>query len=598
MKKCLAVSLFFVLLIFATAVQAGQREIITEGVYVMGAGETMAVAEERALMKARQSAAEQAGAFVKSYSKVKNLALAEDVIEVIANHSMKVTVLDRKKTVVGDLDAIRFVVRIKAVVKTEEVEANLRKVREDAGAVESYKKLKAEYDRQAKEVETLKNQLAAGADRKQVLAKISDEEKKFKANLWVEKGSDYTLSPELAMKAFNTALELNPDLATAYSGKAGLNRNAVNACYERLEKEKSDCRKEIADLYQALADVNRAVSMDPDYADAYALRAEINDNIRSLEWTVAYKKDPNAPKLPDDKKNQASILGDIDRAIALSPDSHKYFAQRTTYLDPVNDNDRQIADMTRAIELCRKTSCGLLFSYYGERSRFYEVAGNKELAREDDLMFRKLSKDHPAFRDPEPGNSEFMKLQEELYFAYDGDKKNKALEDAKRKISSGRADAEDFLARAMLGDGDDSSRIRDISDAIRLLERKNPRDRDAIKLTYMYYTRAMMLKMSKNPADALKDLTAALGIIEKQLPHALSMFKYDDLLKFDDARIAKLSRSETEALVWIHFKSSNLRDRAAVYEELGSPAKALADYNLLCSQYKDTNACKDVDRLK
>ncbi len=305
-------------LLLPVTARSADLEIRADGEYVMGAGETMAVAEERALKKAQQAAAEQAGALVKSYSQVKNLTLTEDVVEVVANHSMKITVVERKKTVVGDLEAIRFFVRIKALVSTEEVEASLRKVREDAGAVESYKKLKAEYDRQAREIETLKKQLAgSGAgDRKQVLARISDEEKKFKAGLWLEKGGDYGLSPELALKAYNTALELNPDLAMAWAGRAALSRHAVQSCHAKLDKGVSDCRKEIADLYQSLADVNRAIAMDADYAEAYALRAQINQDIRSLEWLVAYRKDPKAPELPDNRKNQKSILEDIDRAIS------------------------------------------------------------------------------------------------------------------------------------------------------------------------------------------------------------------------------------------------------------------------------------------
>lgn len=44
-----------------------------------------------------QKAAEQAGAYVKSYTKVKNLALESDFIEVIANHSMKIEVIEKKK---------------------------------------------------------------------------------------------------------------------------------------------------------------------------------------------------------------------------------------------------------------------------------------------------------------------------------------------------------------------------------------------------------------------------------------------------------------------------------------------------------------------
>jgi hypothetical protein len=186
MKRCIA-CLIILLSLFPIQGICETKEIIAEGEYVMGAGETMAIAEERAMKKAAQNAAEEAGAFVKSYSKVQNLTLAEDVVEVVANHAMKITVLDRKKSVIGDLDAIKFQVKIKAVMTTEEVAANLKKVREDRGVVDAYNRLKADYDRQAREMETLKKRLTetGGEEKKQILAEITNEEKRFKANLWL-----------------------------------------------------------------------------------------------------------------------------------------------------------------------------------------------------------------------------------------------------------------------------------------------------------------------------------------------------------------------------------------------------------------------------
>ena len=49
------------------------KEIISEGTYNMGDGETPSVAESRALLNAKRTALEQAGTYVESYSKVKDL---------------------------------------------------------------------------------------------------------------------------------------------------------------------------------------------------------------------------------------------------------------------------------------------------------------------------------------------------------------------------------------------------------------------------------------------------------------------------------------------------------------------------------------------
>jgi hypothetical protein len=58
---------------FLQSLFAETKEIISEGTYNMGDGETPSVAESRALLKAKQIAVEQAGTYVESYSKVKNI---------------------------------------------------------------------------------------------------------------------------------------------------------------------------------------------------------------------------------------------------------------------------------------------------------------------------------------------------------------------------------------------------------------------------------------------------------------------------------------------------------------------------------------------
>ncbi|OGP11798.1 MAG: hypothetical protein A3G39_02565 [Deltaproteobacteria bacterium RIFCSPLOWO2_12_FULL_43_16] len=63
------------LLFLPLHVSAQTKEIIAEGTYNMGDGETPSVAESRALLQAKRTALEQAGTYVESYSKVINLQL-------------------------------------------------------------------------------------------------------------------------------------------------------------------------------------------------------------------------------------------------------------------------------------------------------------------------------------------------------------------------------------------------------------------------------------------------------------------------------------------------------------------------------------------
>jgi len=74
MKRILPV-ITAVLLLFPSFTFAETKEIISEGAYNMGDGETPTVAESRALLQAKRTAVEETGTYVESYSKLKKSVL-------------------------------------------------------------------------------------------------------------------------------------------------------------------------------------------------------------------------------------------------------------------------------------------------------------------------------------------------------------------------------------------------------------------------------------------------------------------------------------------------------------------------------------------
>ena len=76
MKYRVAV-LIALFLFYPSSSFAETKEIISEGTYNMGDGETPTVAESRALLQAKRTAVEEAGTYVESYSKTKNSVLTE-----------------------------------------------------------------------------------------------------------------------------------------------------------------------------------------------------------------------------------------------------------------------------------------------------------------------------------------------------------------------------------------------------------------------------------------------------------------------------------------------------------------------------------------
>ena len=277
----IALFLFFPSLGFAET-----KEIISEGTYNMGDGETPSVAESRALLQAKRTALEQAGTYVESYTKVENLQLTKDEIQVLASGIMEVEILDKKRTIVREGEGIHFWVQIKAKVNPDKIEEMAKRVKEKS-VVEDYKKIQEAYDKGQKEIEELKKQLAGAKgekEKKQVEAKITDEERLFQAKEWFEKGYQHSLNKEhdSAIEAYTNAIALTPNLANPYNNRG--NAYADKGQYDR-----------------AIEDFNKAIAIDPNDAAAYSNRG------------IAYA----------DKGQYDRAIEDFNKAIAIDPNEDR-----------------------------------------------------------------------------------------------------------------------------------------------------------------------------------------------------------------------------------------------------------------------------------
>jgi len=263
---------------------AETKEIVAEGTYVMGDGETPIVAEGRAVEQAKRLAVEQAGAYVKSYSHVKNFEIAEDEIEVLASGMMEISVLDKKRSI--EADAVKFWVKIKAVVTPDKIEIIAEKVR-GQGLGQEYKELKEAYDKSQAEVTRLKEQLAATKvepERKKIIGKISLKEKEFRSRqLHSDAMSAFaTGRMDEASRLFSQSIESNPAFAPSY-----LFRGWVYYRQENLDK--------------AFLDFDKASRLAPTLFGAYAGRGmchsrqdRFSDAIADLSKSLNIN--PNPPR--------------------------------------------------------------------------------------------------------------------------------------------------------------------------------------------------------------------------------------------------------------------------------------------------------------
>ena len=173
------VSLCVLLLASFSPVYADTKTLTADASYIMGDGETPDFAEARALQKAKQTALEEAGTYVQSYTKVQNLDLTTEEIQTIAGGVLQVEVLEKTRSLVAD--GLRFYTKIKATVTTEKMEELARRIKGKNVAAE-YQKLQAEYARLSRELESWKQRAAKipqGPERDAALAEIRESEKAF-----------------------------------------------------------------------------------------------------------------------------------------------------------------------------------------------------------------------------------------------------------------------------------------------------------------------------------------------------------------------------------------------------------------------------------
>lgn len=361
-------------------VYADVHEIISEGTYNMGDGETLSVAESRAILNAKRIALEQAGTFVQTYSKVRNLELAEDEIQVLAAGIMEVTVLEKKRAIVGD--GISICVKIKAKIKTDKL-GELKKRLGEKKITENYKRVLAAYEKSQTEIEQLKRKLAktkSGKKRKKIEKKIADDERLFQAAQWFDKGCHHGLNQEYseALEAFTSAIALDPSNPDAYLWR-GMTYNDAGKCDQAIK----DCDQAISrglkapyvawaymcrgsSCYmkgqheRAINDFGKAITIDPGLALAYRQRGAVFF----------------------DQGQQENALEDLHLAIILAPEDAGSFYLRGKLYAKRGLFDEAIADYDQAIKFSSDNE-NLLRLAYCERGSAHMFGSNYERAIND-----------------------------------------------------------------------------------------------------------------------------------------------------------------------------------------------------------------------
>jgi serine/threonine protein kinase/Tfp pilus assembly protein PilF len=210
---------------------------------------------------------------------------------------------------------------------------------------------------------------------------------------------------ELALADFNRAIELEPEAARHYQGRASVHMDlgqpdlalADVAHATELNPEDSGtwadqgwAHLETGDVQRALADFDHALQLDPDNSHLISARAtaflRLGDIGAALEnWDRAIEIEPTVASFWLERGwahklngNLDAALADFERVIRLEPDNAGGYRGRGTVIMDMGDPQRAVRDFSRAIELAPHDTGALR-----DRAWAYRASGAYQKALED-----------------------------------------------------------------------------------------------------------------------------------------------------------------------------------------------------------------------
>lgn len=332
-----------------------------------------------------------------------------------------------------------------------------------------------------------------------------------RAGLYAQRGEF-----ERAETEFQTAIDLQPDQADAYSYRAVTLGGF--------------------DYQRALADFTRAIELQPDDADYYRKRGSVYQALGDFEQA---------------KADFEQAVQRYDQAVAADPDNPNGYLDRAAGYLEMGDYEHALADLNRALDLQADSSV-----IYRKRAEVYTKQGNLQQAIADYTEALRLN----------PGSSHLYELRGLVYMTL-GDF-DQAIADCGRAIEVNPNLASPYMCRstAYLQQGETNQALLDINHAIEL----------SPSFPLYYTTRASVYYF--HAGDAQKAIADYDYAIQLQPNLGLAYYQRGGIFYFEreyEKALADFNRTlELEPA-----NPHAFRDRGQTYIGLGEYPKALEDLN-------------------
>ena len=381
---------FLLLIIFQSISFAATETFSASGEYTMSDYDTPEIAELRALDYARRSAAEQAGIYLESYSRMENFKLETDEIKTVASKNIKI--LDKPKISREILDSgvAKIRVDIQATVDTADLDAAIKKSElERQAAVKRYEELQQLSTKLDKDI----------ADFQKKIAKLKADEPNDEISEEQERLDREFLSKQ-KLEEFNNSFNVNDINDLKYD--FNLIDEAIKIDPKNFKayglRSMTDFLKWISELKNFMIGdlsynnltiptpdikyVNKAIIIAPDEfkSDSFVFLAGC--------YEIKAMADEKLGNNDEAKQNLDKALENFTKAIEVDPNNAKVYIVRGNFYKK-SDYNKALADYNKAIELEPNNAAN-----YKERSAIHSELKNYSDALKDLETFKKLDEEN------------------------------------------------------------------------------------------------------------------------------------------------------------------------------------------------------------
>jgi tetratricopeptide (TPR) repeat protein len=307
MAKITFVSFLF-LLFFPHLIAAETKTFIKEYTYQASEDDSRNSSRVTAMREVKRLLLEELGTYLESVTEIKNFQLTKDQITALTAGIVKTEIVSER------WDGHTYWIKTKIVADSDNVIKSIDNLRKDRDKSRELEEVKKKSDAILEENKRLREKLklAKGEDKQILKDKYDKTIKELSATEWLENGirNYHNKDYKTALHDYNKAIELNPKYADAYFGRG--------VTYHSFSKHD-----------EAISDYNKAIELNPKYADAYYNRGLIYGGLGKYD----------------------NSFSDLNKAIELNPKyANAYYNRGVVYLMH-GYNVSAIQDLKYAIQI-------------------------------------------------------------------------------------------------------------------------------------------------------------------------------------------------------------------------------------------------------